>query len=81
MNGYGNGLQTPSGKFEFVAQTLKRIDDPDRPPLNKYMPLYENKQAEPELANFPLQLLSPHSRYPFHVMGDDEGSSLLDIRA
>jgi trimethylamine-N-oxide reductase (cytochrome c) len=78
--GYGNGLQTPSGKFEFIAQTLKRIDDPDRPPLNKYMPLYEDGKQDPQLAEFPLQLLSPHSRYPFHVMGDDEGSTLLDIR-
>lgn len=77
---FGKGLQTPSGKFEFVAQTLKRIDDPDRPPLNKYMPVYEDPQRDPELAGYPLQLLSPHSRYPFHVMGDDEGASLQDIR-
>jgi len=78
--GLGKGLQTPSGKFEFVATTLKRIDDPDRPPLNKYMPVYEDKTREPQLAEFPLQLLSPHSRYPFHLMGDDEGCSLRDIR-
>ncbi len=80
VGGFGQGLQTPSGKFEFVASTLKRIDDPDRPPLNQYMPLYEDGKREPELATFPLQLLSPHSRYPFHLMGDDEGSSLRDIR-
>ncbi len=80
VNGYGQGLQTPSGKFEFIAQTLKRIEDPDRPPLNAYMPAYEDKQRDPELAAFPLQLLSSHSRYPFHVMGDDEGSSLGEIR-
>lgn len=74
------GLQTPSGKFEFIASTLKRIDDPDRPPLNQYMPVYEDPRRDPGLAEFPLQLLTPHSRYPFHVMGDDEGSSLRDIR-
>ena len=78
--GFGNGLQTPSGKFEFVASTLKRIDDPDRPPLNQYMPLYDDPKRDPSLAQFPLQLLTPHSRYPFHLMGDDEGSSLRDIR-
>jgi len=78
--GLGKGLQTPSGKFEFIATTLKRIDDPDRPPLNQYMPVYEDGKREPELAEFPLQLLSPHSRYPFHLMGDDEGSSVRDIR-
>ena len=78
--GFGNGLQTPSGKFEFVASTLKRIDDPDRPPLNQYMPLYDDPKRDPSMAEFPLQLLTPHSRYPFHLMGDDEGSSLRDIR-
>jgi trimethylamine-N-oxide reductase (cytochrome c) len=78
--GLGKGLQTPSGKFEFVASTLKRIDDPDRPPLNKYMPVYEDGKREPQFAEFPLQLLSPHSRYPFHLMGDDEGCSVRDIR-
>ena len=80
VDGYLKGLQTPSGKFEFVAQTLKRIDDPDRPPLNRYMPTYEDPQRNPELAGFPLKLLTPHTRYAFHVMGDDEGSSVNDIR-
>jgi anaerobic selenocysteine-containing dehydrogenase len=80
VKGYGEGLQTASGKFEFIASTLKKFDDPDRPALNQYMPLYEDHKRDPELAEFPLQLLSPHSRYPFHLMGDDEGSSLRDIR-
>ena len=80
VGGYLEGLQTPSGKFEFVAQTLKRIDDPDRPPLNRYMPTYEDPVRNPELADFPLKLLTAHTRYAFHVMGDDEGSSVNDIR-
>ena len=80
VGGYLKGLQTTSGKFEFVAQTLKRIDDPDRPPLNRYMPTYEDPKRNPELAGFPLKLLTPHTRYAFHVMGDDEGSSVNDIR-
>jgi len=77
---YLNGIQTPSGKFEFVASTLKRIDDPDRPPLNRYMPTYEDPSREPELAGLPLKLLTGHTRYAFHVMGDDESSSVWDIR-
>ena len=32
------------------------------------------------LADFPLKLQTPHTRYAFHVMGDDEGSSVNDIR-
>ncbi len=77
---YGEGLQTPSGKYEFVPETLTRIDDPGRPPVKKDMPSYEDPQKDEGLAEYPLQLLSPHSRYPFHVMGDDEGSSIRDIK-
>ena len=77
---YLEGMQTPSGKFEFVAETLKRIDDPDRPPLNKYMPTYEDPERNPEFADFPLKLQTAHTRYAFHVMGDSKDSSLADIR-
>ena len=69
-----------SGKFEFVAQTLTKIDDPERPPLNKYIPTYEDGKKDPRFADFPLQLLSPHSRYPFHIMGDERGCTIRDIK-
>ena len=77
---FGEGLQTTSGKFEFLPGTLSQIEDPARPPLNKYQKAYENAEADPGLADFPLQLLTPHTRYPFHIMGDDEGCTLQDIR-
>ncbi len=77
---YLDGMQTVSGKYEFIAQTLKKIDDPARPPLNRYMPTYEDPSRNPELAGFPLKLQTAHTRYAFHVMGDDEGSSVNDIR-
>jgi trimethylamine-N-oxide reductase (cytochrome c) len=77
---WGKGLQTPSGKFEFVAQTLKNIDDPGRPPLNKYIPTYEDPKRDPRFNEFPLQVLSPHTRYPFHIMGDERGCTIRDIR-
>ena len=77
---FGEGLQTTSGKFEFLPGTLTQIEDPARPPLNKYQKAYENAEADPGLADFPLQLLTPHTRYPFHIMGDDEGCTLQDIR-
>ena len=81
IENYGEGLQTPSGKYEFVPTTLKRFDDPERPPVNKYMKTFENAENEPEIAaKYPLQLLTPHSRYPFHLQGDDEGCFLRDIR-
>ncbi len=77
---YGKGLQTPSGKFEFIPETLGRIDDPLRPPLNKYIPAYEDPGKDERLAEYPLQLQSPHMRYSFHLMGDDGGSTIRDIR-
>ena len=77
---FGEGLQTTSGKFEFLPGTLTQIDDPARPPVNRYQKSYENAEADPGLADFPLQLLTPHTRYPFHIMGDDEGCTLQDIR-
>ncbi len=78
---YAEGLQTPSGKYEFVPTTLKRFDDPERPPVNKYLRTFENADNEPEIAaKYSLKLLTPHSRYPFHLMGDDEGCFLRDIR-
>jgi trimethylamine-N-oxide reductase (cytochrome c) len=80
VGGYLEGLQTPSGKYDFVARTLESIDDPDRPPLNRYIPAYEDPKRNPELAGFPLRLQTAHTRYSYHVMGDDEGSSLNDVR-
>ena len=76
---WGDGLQTPSGKFEFVASTLNNIDDEGRPPLNKYMPTYESHDRNPDLSKYPLQLLTPHMRYPFHIMGDEKGCTIRDI--
>lgn len=80
VNDYLDGLQTPSGKFEFIAETLKRIDDLDRPPLCEYNPTYEDPKREPELAEFPLKLQTAHTRYAYHVMGDGTDSTLADIR-
>jgi trimethylamine-N-oxide reductase (cytochrome c) len=81
VENYAEGLQTPSGKYEFVPTTLKRFDDPERPPVNKYMKTFENAENEPEIAaKYKLRLLTPHSRYAFHLMGDDEGCFIRDIR-
>ncbi len=76
---FGEGLQTKSGKFEFVPDTLKRIDDPDRPPVNAYLRNYEHARDETVAEKYPLKLLTPHTRYAFHVMGDDADSSVQDI--
>jgi len=43
-------LQTQSGKIEFIPETLKNFEDPERPPLNRYMPSWEGTQSAARLA-------------------------------
>ncbi|MCC6532993.1 MAG: molybdopterin-dependent oxidoreductase [Burkholderiales bacterium] len=77
---YLEGLQTPSGKFEFECTTLKRYapDDAERPPVLKYARSRESIESE-RAAGFPLQLITPHPRFSFHTEADGKGSFLNDI--
>jgi trimethylamine-N-oxide reductase (cytochrome c) len=72
-----SGLQTPTGKFEFACESLKRFDpdDDERPPIVKYKPSWEG-HASPEAGQYPLQLITPHTRYSFHTQGDGKDSFL-----
>ncbi len=76
----GKGLQTPSGKIEFLPTTLQRgdPDNPERPVLNRYIPAWEGPRSE-HAKRFPLQLVANHSRYSFHTNVDGKGSFLNDI--
>ncbi len=78
---FGKGLQTQSGKFEFESESLKRFmpDDAERSPIAKYSPSWEGP-SDPALANFPLQLITPHARFSFHTQGDGKDSFLNDIK-
>lgn len=77
---YGEGLQTPSGKFEFESQTLKRFDpnDKERMPICTYIPSWEGTESE-LYGKYKLQLISPHSKYSFHTMGDGKHSFVNEI--
>ena len=77
---FGEGLQTQSGKFEFECSSLKRFDpdDPERPPIVKYLASWEGPRSE-SYARYPLQLISPHSRFSYHTMCDGKDSSVNDI--
>ncbi|MBT4941187.1 MAG: pyrogallol hydroxytransferase large subunit, partial [Rhodospirillaceae bacterium] len=76
-----DGLQTQSGKIEFESQSLKRYgEDPERPPLNKYIPSWEGIHTSELFRKFPLQLISPHARYSFHTKGDGKDSAINDIK-
>ena len=73
-------LGTYSGKIEFVSQDLKQHfpDDAERPPLARYIPSWEGHESE--LAKkYPLQLISPHSRYSYHTHHDAHSRWLWDI--
>jgi trimethylamine-N-oxide reductase (cytochrome c) len=77
---YRKGLQTQSGKIEFVSSSLARYGkDPDRPPLNRYIPAWEGRQTTELVAKYPLQLISPHPRYSFHTAQDGKDSFINDI--
>ena len=78
---FGEGLQTPSGRLEFMPQTLQRADphNPERPVLNRYIPSWEGPRSGMRAASFPLQLVATHSRYSFHTNVDGKGSFVNDI--
>ena len=76
---YLRGLQTQSGKLEFECNSLKRFNDPERPPIVKYEPSWEGPHSGELFERYPLQLLTPHSKYSFHTQGDGKDSFLLNI--
>jgi molybdopterin guanine dinucleotide-containing S/N-oxide reductase-like protein len=76
---FQRGLQTQSGKLEFECNSLKRFHDPERPPIVKYEPSWEGQHSGELFARYPLQLLTPHSKYSFHTQGDGKDSFLLNI--
>jgi trimethylamine-N-oxide reductase (cytochrome c) len=76
---YLKGLQTQSGKLEFECNSLKRFQDPERPPIVKYVPAWEGPHSGAMFDKFPLQMLTPHCRYSYHTQGDGKDSYLLNI--
>jgi trimethylamine-N-oxide reductase (cytochrome c) len=76
------GLQTQSGKLEFVCSSLQRFDpdDPERPVMSQYIPAWEGHHSADLFAKYPLQLITPHPRYSFHTMGDGKQSWTNDIK-
>jgi molybdopterin guanine dinucleotide-containing S/N-oxide reductase-like protein len=75
------GLQTQSGKIEFVSSSLKRFDpnDEERPVMTKHIPSWEGHHSTELYAKYPLQLISPHPRYTFHTTGDGKEAWISDI--
>jgi anaerobic selenocysteine-containing dehydrogenase len=80
------GLQTSSGKIEFVSNSLTRFYktdgvDPERPVMGpQYIPSWEGHRTTELYEKYPLQMVSPHPRFSFHTMGDLKGSWSNDIK-
>jgi anaerobic selenocysteine-containing dehydrogenase len=80
------GLQTQSGKIEFVSSSLTRFyktdgEDPERPAMGpQYIPSWEGHRTTELYDKYPLQMLSPHARFSFHTMADGKGSWTNDIK-
>ncbi len=82
----GKGLQTQSGKIEFVANSLKRFYetdgvDPERPVMGpQYLESWEGHHTEDLVARYPLAMVSPHPRFTFHTVGDAKESWSNEIK-
>jgi anaerobic selenocysteine-containing dehydrogenase len=74
-------LGTPTGKVEFVSQTLVKFDpdDKERPPMPRYIPSWEGYNTKKLTKNYPLQLISPHPRFSYHTHNDNKSHWLDDI--
>jgi trimethylamine-N-oxide reductase (cytochrome c) len=79
---FGKGLQTQSGKIEFVSSSLKRFDpdDPERPVMPKYIPSWEGHHTTELHSKYPLHLITPHPKFSFHTMGDGKDSFVNDVK-
>jgi trimethylamine-N-oxide reductase (cytochrome c) len=66
------GLDTPSGKIEFVSSRIAALDpeSAERPPLAKWT-LHSELQGSPKSREYPLSVMTNHPRFRFHVQGDD----------
>ena len=67
-----SGLETPSGKIEFVSSRIAALDaeNTERPPLAKWV-FHSELQGSPKSKNYPLSVVANHPKYRFHVQGDD----------
>jgi hypothetical protein len=81
VSNYLDGLQTVSGKYEFIAQTLKRSTTRIVRRSTSTCRPTRIRSRNPELAGFPLQLLSPHSRYRSTSWATTRGAASRHPRA
>jgi anaerobic selenocysteine-containing dehydrogenase len=82
----GKGLQTQSGKIEFVSSSLGRFYktdgvDPERPVMGpQYVESWEGHHTAALYEKYPLAMVSPHPRFTFHTVGDSKECWSNDIK-
>ena len=83
----GKGLQTQSGKIEFMANSLARFyasDGVSTPSARcmgpQYMESWEGHHTKELYEKYPLAMVSPHPRFTFHTMGDGKGAWSNEIK-
>lgn len=75
------GLETQSGKIEFLPSSLKRAEaNEERPVLNRYIPSWEGRRTKDLIGKFPIQMITTHPRYSFHTYNDGKDSVTNDIK-
>ena len=57
-----NPFPTPSGKIEIYSSRFAQMNNPLIPAIPKYIPFSEGVEDADSNRNFPLQLITPHSR-------------------
>jgi len=60
-----NPFKTPSGKIEIYSQKVADVNDPNMPPIPKYLSTWEDR-FDPLTEKYPLQMLSPHPKIRVH---------------
>lgn len=56
-----NPFPTPSGKIEIHSQRIAEMNNPEIPPIPKYISPWESHEDE-RACRFPIQLVTPHSK-------------------
>jgi anaerobic dimethyl sulfoxide reductase subunit A len=64
-----NPFPTPSGKIEIYSQRLAEMNDPELPPIPKYIASWESPN-DPLNAKYPLQLITTHFKRRAHSQFD-----------